>query len=197
MFVVMLCAGVVCLGGCGGIPDAAMQSLQKGDAILQKVVAQVDPLLYELESLFTDYAYGENTEPYGVNQTMTESKATALRLAAMSREAEAYFDKALSVPGAGGCTEYVGQARAVLQQVERIPGVADRGFRVIDTLANIDTTVGEKAMETSLYKGSRSLIQINIETHYAVGYADYLASKLGIRSGQASTTAPASHTSGS
>lgn len=58
-------------------------------------------------------------------------------------------------------------------------------------------TIYAERMETSLYKASRSLIQINIETHYAVGYADYLASKLGIRSGQASNTAPASHTSGS
>jgi hypothetical protein len=194
---VLSIAVVACLSGCGGIPDSAMQSLEKGDAILQKVTDRAEPLLYDLESLFTDYAYGENTEPFGVAEKMKDCKAEARSLAAMSREAEADFDKALAVKGAGGCTEYVDQAKAALHQVEKIPGVAEAGFKVIDTLGDSDTTAGEKAMETSLYKGTRKLIQINMEMRFAAGYADNLAGNLGLRTRPSAGAAPVSAPSGS
>ena len=174
-----------------------MQQLQKGDAIMQEVTGQIDLLGYELETLFTDYAFGENTEAFGVNLKVADYRATARRLAEMSREAQADFDKALAVPGAGGCAEYVSQAKAALEQVERIPAVADRAFKAMDALANLDTLVGEKALETSLYKASRSLIQITVETDFAAGYADYFAGRLGLRAGQTGPTRPATKASGS
>ena len=146
-------AAVVRLGGCGGIPDASAAHLEKGDAILKKVVAEASPLLYQLESLFTDYAYGENTEPFGVALDMADYGTRARKLAAMSREAEAEYDKGLAVPGSGGSKDYVTQAKAALHQVERVPGVAKAGFTVIDTLGNTDSLVGVKAMETALYRG--------------------------------------------
>jgi hypothetical protein len=194
---VLIIAVVACLSGCGGVPDSAMQSLQKGDATLQKVTARAEPLLYDLESLFTDYAYGENTEPFGVAEKMTDDRAEARSLAAMSREAEADFDKALAVKGAGGCKEYVDQAKAALHEVEKIPVVSEAGFKVIDRLGNIDTIVGAKAMETALYKGSRKLIQINMEMRFAAGYAAYFADGLGLNTRPSASSAPSSTPCGS
>jgi len=188
---------IACLSGCGGIPQAAVQPLQSGDAVLQKVTLRAEPLLYDLESLFTDYAYGENTEPFGVAQRMTDDRAEARSLAAMSREAEADFDKALGVKGAGGCKEYVDQARTALHEVQKIPVVSEAGFKVIDRLGNSDTTVGYKVMETALYRGSRKLIQINMEMRFAAGYADYLATGLGLNTRPSASRAPSTTPTGS
>jgi len=81
--------------------------------------------------------------------------------------------------------------------VQKIPVVSEAGFKVIDRLGNSDTTVGYKVMETALYRGSRKLIQINMEMRFAAGYADYLATGLGLNTRPSASRAPSTTPTGS
>ena len=52
-------------------------------------------------------------------------------------------------------------------------------------------------METALYRGSRKLIQINMEMRFAAGYADYLATGLGLNTRPSASRAPSTTPTGS
>lgn len=164
-----------CLAGCGGCPAAAGRQLANGDLIMKKVLPQAEEVLDELESLFTDYAAGVNTEPYGVRLEMAEYGEVARGLVERSSEARTAYEKVLKMKGAGPCAEYAGQRLASIEQIERIPGVAEKGFRAIKS------GDGATVDENRLYRVSRSLIQIDIEMYYATGYAEAVGSKLKLK----------------
>jgi len=77
------------------------------------------------------------------------------------------------VKGAASCKEYVKNRLAAAAQIERIPVVAGKGIRAVDVVEQGDDY--SKLLEEVLYQTSRSLIQINIEMRYAMGYADGMA----------------------
>jgi hypothetical protein len=140
------------------------------------VVPRAEVLLGEVERLFTDYAAGFNTEPYGVSQRIDEYGRRAHALAARAREAGAAYDKVRGMKGAKACSEYLRQRLDAMEQVERIPGLAEEGFKVVE----ISDTAGERPDERALYEATRSLIQVSMETRYAMGYADAIKAGLGL-----------------
>jgi hypothetical protein len=171
----LVLALAACLAGCGGCPEAARRQLARGDSIMKKALPQAEEVLYELESLFTDYSAGVNTEPQGVWLNMAEYQGVARGLVERSREARAAYEKVLKMKGARPCAEYAGQRLASIEQIERIPGVAEEGFR------EIKRGDGAQVDQNRLYRVSRSLIQISIEMSYATGYAEVLGSKLKLK----------------
>lgn len=171
----LLCAALaVCLPGCGGIPDATRSQLGAGDSIAMEVVPRAEVLLGEVERLFTDYAAGFNTEPYGVWLRIDEYGRRASELAARAREAGVAYDRVRGMRGAGACSEYLRQRLDAMEQVEKIPGLVEEGSSIVKAAGY----AGARPDENRLYETTRSLIQVSMETRYATGYADSLRSKL-------------------
>lgn len=164
------------IAGCGGCPEAARRQLEEGDSIMKEVVPKADEVLYQLDSLFTNYAAGVNTEPVGVRFAMDEYGRAASGLVSRSGEARKAYENALGMKGAGACAEYAKQRLAAIGQIERVPRAAEKGFKVIKS--------GQKSSvafdEGPLYMSARSLVQIDVEMRYAMGYADTLGKKLNL-----------------
>jgi len=169
---------MACLAGCGDCPAAARRELARGESIMKGVLPKAGELLDGLDRLFTDYAAGVNTEPYGVWQDMDEYGLEASRLVERSRKARVAYENVLGMKSAGACAAYARQRLSAIGQIDRIPRVAEAGFQAIRS----GDRPGEIFDESPLFRLSRSLIQINIEMRYAMGYADALGKKLGLES---------------
>lgn len=150
------------LPGCDSCSGEARRYIEQGDSILSKYATQAEPLLHDLEGLFTDYAAGVNTEPAGVQARTAEYGAAAKGLTTRAGEARAAYDKALGLKVTGAYADYVKQRLAVAGEMEKIPGAAEGGFRAINTLGDSHSAAGANALETELYKASRKLIQITV-----------------------------------